>query len=155
MFSEGKVKQKKRGVTSSWMSQPDSSVTYPEFVVMVKCVKQLDNVAVITFSQDVNLNDVVLQLLLTFSLDHFGCSQNSCLLVPGLKRQRNSTLNSTCLSNGRPVSWVLAFYFLSFRAKTLYTENVNTSVMFLSVNNPMITSPERAFFKITNFPRKY
>lgn len=59
---------------------------------MVKCVKQLDNVAVVTFSQDVDLNYVVLQLVFTFCLDLFGCSQSSRLLVPGLKQRNRTTL---------------------------------------------------------------
>lgn len=60
---------------------------------MVKCVKQLDNVAVVTFSQDVDLHHVVLQLVLTFGLNHFGCSQDSCLFVPGLKETVNNKFN--------------------------------------------------------------
>lgn len=54
---------------------------------MVEGIEQLDDVAVVTLGQDVNLHDVVLQLLLTFSLDHFGRSESSRLLVPGLKKQ--------------------------------------------------------------------
>lgn len=35
-------------------------VTYPQLVVIVKSIQQLDDVAVVTFSQDVDLNHVVL-----------------------------------------------------------------------------------------------
>lgn len=52
----------------------DSCGTYPEFVVVVKCIEQLDYVAMVTFSQDVNLHHVVFQLIFTLCLDHFGCS---------------------------------------------------------------------------------
>lgn len=46
--------------------------TYPQLVVMVKGVQQLDDVAVVAFSQDFDLDHVVLQLLFGFGLDLFG-----------------------------------------------------------------------------------
>lgn len=51
---------------------------------MVERVQQLDNVAMVAFGQDVDLDDVVLQLVLAFGLDHFGCGESARLLVPGL-----------------------------------------------------------------------
>lgn len=59
-------------------------VAYPEVVVVIVGVQKLDNVAVVTFGQDFDLHHVVLQLFLTFGLDHFGCSQNASLLIAGL-----------------------------------------------------------------------
>lgn len=85
-----------------WFANSDFSITYPEFILIIESIKQLDNVAVVTFSQDVNLDYVIFQLFLRFGLDHFGSSQNSCLLVSGLWKENRSMLNETCMSNGRP-----------------------------------------------------
>lgn len=60
-------------------------ITYPEFVFVIKRVEQLDDVGMVAFSQDVDFHHVVLQLLLTFCLDHFGCSQSTSLFVAGLQ----------------------------------------------------------------------
>lgn len=66
-------------------------MTYPQRAVIVKGIQQLDDVAVITFSQDVDLDHVVLQLLFGFCLDLFGGSENASLLVPGLRwREKGS-----------------------------------------------------------------
>lgn len=75
--------------------------TYPEFVLIVKRIEELDDVAVVTFSQDVNLHHVVFQLLLTFCLNHFGCSQNPSLLVTGLQKT-DKTFISMSTSHFRP-----------------------------------------------------
>lgn len=60
-------------------------ITNPEFVVVVECVEELDDVAVVALRQDVDLHDVVLQLVLAFRLDDLGCSQSARLLVLGLE----------------------------------------------------------------------
>ena len=103
--------------------------TYPEFVFMIKCIKQLDDVAVVTLSQDVNLNYVVLQLLLTFCLDHFGCSQGSRLLVTGLRDK-----NMTCMR-------LLGFYFFYF----CFFYRI---LVFLGLNICQSESKFKAFFRI-------
>ena len=69
---------------------------YPELVVVVEGIHQLDYVVVVTFGQNVNLHHVLLQLLLAFGLDHLGRSQDAGLLVFGLEgkkeRRRKRTL---------------------------------------------------------------
>lgn len=72
----------------------DVCVTYPQRVVVVEGVEQLDDVAMVTFGQDVNLHHVVLQLIFTLGLDLLGGGQSSGLLVPGLRQRKGRTLKS-------------------------------------------------------------
>lgn len=126
-------------LTWVWFAHSDFSITYPEFILIIESVKQLDNVAVVTFSQDVNLDDVIFQLFLRFGLDHFGSSQNSCLLVSGLWKENRSMLNETCMSNGRPflIQFTPVFVLKDFQSK------INQPCEF-----KCFRSPERPIFII-------
>lgn len=70
----------------------DVCVTYPQRVVIVEGVEQLDDVAMVTFGQDVNLHHVVLQLIFTLGLDLLGGGQSSSLLVPGLRQRKGENI---------------------------------------------------------------
>lgn len=62
-----------------------SGLSYPQLLIVVKGVEQFDDVMMVARSQDVDLYDVILQLLFTLSLDHFGSCQDACVFVLGLK----------------------------------------------------------------------
>lgn len=113
-------------LTHLWFPSPEICATYPQFVVKVKCIKQFDNVAVITFGQDVNLHNVVLQLVFTFCLDLFGCSQSSRVFVPGLKMQRDrqssvrfsSSVEVETHSKQKSIKAQLFFFQLSYELQS-------------------------------------
>ena len=66
---------------------PRPGEAYPELVVVVEGIHQLDYEAVVTFGQDVDLHHVFLQLLLALGVDHLGRSQDARLLVFGLEEK--------------------------------------------------------------------
>jgi hypothetical protein len=71
---------------------------------MVEGVQQLDDVAVVTLGQDIDLHHVILQLLLSLRLNDFGCSQRSSLLILGLEDKTSQHLHNTKKKMGRRLS---------------------------------------------------
>lgn len=64
---------------------PNLVLTYPKFAFKVESIQQFDNVMVVARGQNVNLNHVIFQFILSLCVDNLSSSKGPILLVLRLK----------------------------------------------------------------------